>query len=132
MPQDEIVKRLADCDLIVLAYDERTDSASGAVRVALSSLAPVAVTRVGIFQELEDAVGWLPSNDPQAMAPAIADLLLDQDRRRAIQARATAWLQAHDWALVAARLEGMIHGLVAADRLERAMGSAGLLAAVEP
>jgi glycosyltransferase involved in cell wall biosynthesis len=123
LTSEEISDLLEACDLIVMPYDPRTDSASGAVRVALSSLTPVAATRVAIFEEMGEAVGWLDSPEPVEMAASVATLLRDASRRREIQARAAEWLAAHDWSAVSARLEGMARGLVAARRLEAAMAA---------
>jgi glycosyltransferase involved in cell wall biosynthesis len=120
---EEISHLLEGCDLIVMAYEPRTDSASGAIRVALSSLTPVAATRVAIFEEMGEAVGWLDSSEPAEMADSIAGLLRDASRRREIQAHAADWLAAHDWGVVAARLEGMARGLVEAHRLEAALAA---------
>jgi len=113
---EEITELLGGCDLIVIPYDERTDSASGSVRVAISSLAPVVVTRVAIFAELGDAVGWLDSNAPQVIVKTLDDLLRDGRRRQAIRSAAMDWLEEHDWSTVAARLEGMVESLVEARR----------------
>src|SRR5690606_11086350 len=46
---EQIQGLLSGCDLLVLPYDETGDSVSGAVRVAMSSLAPLLATPVKIF-----------------------------------------------------------------------------------
>jgi len=129
---EQISELISECDILVLAYDERTDSASGAVRVALSSLVPVLTTRVGIFADLDDAVGRIDANDEGEMAKEIAAVLRDTARRREIQGQAKAWLDTHDWAAIAARMEGMITALIMAKQLTRLSCEApmnGLLAA---
>jgi glycosyltransferase involved in cell wall biosynthesis len=118
---EEILDRLRECDLVVLPYEPRTDSASGAVRLALSSLAPVAVTPVAIFDELGEAVARLASGEPADMARSIEVLLRDSRRRRDVQARAADWLASRDWGAVGARLEGMLRGLVQSRALQAAV-----------
>lgn len=117
LPTEEIEALLAGCDLIALPYDDSDDSASGAVRTALSTMVPVIATRVKIFAELGAAVGWADSNDPDVLAGAIAALLRSPAKRREIQAGMHAWLAAHDWQRMATTLENMVHGLVRQRRL---------------
>jgi glycosyltransferase involved in cell wall biosynthesis len=117
LPVAQIHALLAGCDLLVLPYDESDDSASGAVRVSLSSMVPFVATRVKIFAELGDAVVWAESNDPDVLAGTIAPLLRSPAKRRAVQAGMHEWLAAHDWQRVAGTLEGMIEGLVRRKRL---------------
>ena len=117
LPVERVQDLLAGCDLIVLPYDDSDDSASGAVRTAVSSMVPLLATRVKIFAELGAAVGWADSNDPEVLADAIAPLLRSPEKRREIQAGMHAWLSAHDWNKMAATLENMIDGLVRQKRL---------------
>lgn len=117
LPVDRVNALLAGCDLVVLPYDDSDDSASGAVRTALSSMVPVLATRVKIFAELGAAVGWADSNDPDVLATTIAALLRSPEKRREIQAGMHAWLAAHDWQKMATTLENMVHGLVRQKRL---------------
>ncbi len=117
LPVARINELLAGCDMLVLPYDESDDSASGAVRVSLSSMVPIVATRVQIFAELGDAVAWADDNDPDVLAATIAPLLRSPAKRRAVQAGMHEWLTAHDWQRVAGTLEGMIEGLVRQKRL---------------
>ena len=114
---ERITELLRECDLLVLPYDESQDSASGAARIVLGSLVPVLVTRVQIFEDLKDAVARVDSNDPTLLGSAIDALLRDREARVGRQQAQRDWLAAHDWGLIAKRLEGMVDGLVAGKRL---------------
>jgi glycosyltransferase involved in cell wall biosynthesis len=114
---DQVERLLSECDMIVLPYDESDDSASGAVRTALATMVPLVATRVKIFGDLDAAVGWADSNDPEVLAGAIAPLLRSPEKRREIQAGMHAWLSAHDWQRMATTLENMLHSLVRQKRL---------------
>ncbi|MHA6769724.1 glycosyltransferase [Sphingobium ummariense] len=117
MPIEQINDLLAGCDIIALPYSESSDSASGAVRVSLSSMVPLVATRVKIFAELGDAAAWADNNDPDVLAEVIGSLLRSPEKRRTVQAAMHEWLNAHDWTRVAGILEGMIQGLVQEKRL---------------
>lgn len=118
LPVEEIQRLLAECDLLVLPYDETGDSVSGAVRVAMSSQVPTLTTPVKIFSDLGDAVASVPTNAPDKLAEAIADLLSSTDRRIQLQQRMLNWLKIHDWGRMAANLEGMIKALAYGRRRE--------------
>jgi glycosyltransferase involved in cell wall biosynthesis len=121
LPQHEVWRLLGDCDLVVLPYPERTDSVSGAVRLAMASQVPVLVTRVKMFAELDngrDIVGWVESNAPDVLARGMAGLLTNTGKRGKIQQNARDWLTGFTWADAAKQLEDMVAGLVAAKRAE--------------
>ncbi|MGE3283110.1 MAG: tetratricopeptide repeat protein [Alphaproteobacteria bacterium] len=116
LPDDRSLALLNECDLVVLPYRDTTESASGAARIALASRAPVAVTPIRIFEELDGAVLRLPGGKTDDLADGIAALLDDAGgRRQAIEA-AGKWLDDHDWQITAARLKGMVTGIVATER----------------
>lgn len=118
LPIEEIDTLLAGCDVIALPYDESDDSASGAVRVSLTSMIPLVATKVKIFAELGNAAAWAANNDPQILADTIDALLKSPEQRRTVQAAMHDWLSEHDWTRVANTLEGMIEGLVKQKRLD--------------
>jgi glycosyltransferase involved in cell wall biosynthesis len=118
LPIEQVDALLAGCDVIALPYDESDDSASGAVRVSLTSMVPLVATKVKIFAELGDAAEWAASNDPEVLADTLTTLLRSPERRRTVQAAMHEWLVAHDWSRVADMLEGQINGLVKQKRLE--------------
>lgn len=117
LPVEKIEKLLGECDVIALPYSESDDSASGAVRTALATMVPLVATRVQIFSELGNAAAWAENNDPNELIRVIGNLLESPALRRNVQANMHEWLDAHDWNLMATRLENMINGLVQERRL---------------
>ena len=108
---DLMLHRLSSCDLLVMPYAPTLESSSGAVRQALASGVPTLVSDLKLFDDLGDAVERLPSSTPEAIAARIDALLRQPASRAALQGRAQAWLEQHDWSLIAERLQGMLSGL---------------------
>jgi glycosyltransferase involved in cell wall biosynthesis len=117
LPVDQITELLSECDLIVLPYDQGQDSASGAVRLAIGSLAPVLTTKVNIFDDVAGIVPQVSGNAPNLLANAMQELLADPSRRERVQEAQRDWLAELAWPRRAARLEGLIEGLIAQRRL---------------
>ncbi len=107
----ESQKLLHGCDLIVLAYDQTPESASGAVRHALASGSPVAASHSAIFDELGAAVHRVNAAGGHELYCDIAALLRDTEHRRSTLISAAAWLAKHDWSAMAKRLFDMAAGL---------------------
>ena len=124
LPQEGSNRLLSECDLVVLPYYESKESASGAVRVALASGAPVATTPIGLFEELGDAVLKLPNSDVQEFADGLRSLLMDVETRRGLQKAASIWLDEHDWSRIARRLNGILSGLHATAPRKRPVSAA--------
>ncbi len=111
LDDDASLDLLSGCDLIVMPYQETPESASGAVRLALSSGVPVAVSAIGFFDDLRDAAHRVDANDPAQLSDGIARLLEDNGLRRSTMPRAAQWLREHAWDLTASRLFGMAQGV---------------------
>lgn len=118
LPNHRSLELLNECDLVVLPYQHTTESASGSVRTALASRAPVAVTPIPIFDDLGSAVLRLPGNDGDAIAAGVAAALESDAVRRELIAEADRLLENYDWRLLAARLHGMVAGIVATRRAD--------------
>ena len=104
---------LTGCDVIALPYQRSKESSSAALRSALVTGIPVAVTPIPLFDEAEGAVFRLQGTEPAAIARGLADMLADQDGRKALAAAAQGWLADRAAAKVAACLFGMVRGVVA-------------------
>lgn len=111
LPDDETLGWLQAADLLVFPYQQTQESSSAAVRWGLASGRPVLCTPLGIFDDVADAVGFLPSIHPEAMRAGMAEWLDDEPRRRQLQNGAARWLNAHDWPRLSQRLKGLITGL---------------------
>ncbi len=110
-PHEESVSRLRKCDLLVLPYEESKESSSAALRTAMASGVPVAVTPASIFNEVMDAVHRFDRNDLESIVEGIDALLRDEEERRKMQKRAEQWLAERGWPDLSRRMFGMLAGL---------------------
>jgi len=110
-PHETSMERLSGCDLLVLPYDESKESASGAVRIALASGVPVAVTPTAIFDDAGSAVHRFPRIDVASIVADVDLLLRDQAARARLQQTAASWVAERSWDVLARRLDGMLNGL---------------------
>jgi glycosyltransferase involved in cell wall biosynthesis len=117
LPEAESTALLAGCDLIALPYAPSRESSSAAVRSALASGVPVAVSPIALFDELGDAVARFADADPAAVAGGIATLLADPVRRAQLSETAALWAADRAAADIARRLLGLQRGLAAQRRL---------------
>ncbi len=119
LPIDECLRLLSGCDLLVLPYDPTEKSSSAALRTALASGVPTAVTPIAIFEEANDAVYRFPGSEVEAVAAGIDLLLRNSKARRSLQCSASAWLAERDWANLSERILGMLRGLCVTGRIQR-------------
>jgi glycosyltransferase involved in cell wall biosynthesis len=113
-PTEQYLPLLSQCDLLVLPYDHTEESTSAALRGALVSGVPTAVTPVEIFEEADGAVFRFAALDVNSVKSGLDALLRDRQKRLNLQQSASAWLAEHDWGVLAERLSGMVSGLRAA------------------
>jgi len=115
LEDSDSLNQLGQADLIVFPYQETGESASAAVRHGIASGRPVAVTPLGIFDDVQDAVHQLPGTTPEQMAQGLRLLidkltLADEDISGKTQA-ASRWCMAHRHAILAQRMTNMLTGL---------------------
>jgi len=107
--------RLAHADLIVFPYQGTGESASGAVRYGLAAGRPVAVTPLGIFDDVETAVHTLPGTSSDDLARGIADLIealaAAPPAMRDKDAAAERWRAEHRYSRIGPRLYRMLIAL---------------------
>jgi len=93
----------AETDVLVYWYDETPfASASGAVRLGLSTGVPVLASPTPWFRELREV-----THQPDDLADGIARLLEDGPLRRRLTQSARAFCQAHSWQRTAARINAL-------------------------
>ncbi|MBS1095852.1 glycosyltransferase [Gluconobacter wancherniae] len=109
---DEINKKLSNCDLLVLPYDNTIESASGAVRTCMTSTIPVVTTDVNIFKELDEAAIRLKSDDDDCLFQTIESLIDSYATRVGQQEKIKNWLSVRQWEKVSDRLENIILTLI--------------------
>ena len=108
---EESRRLLGECDIIALPYQESKEGSSAALRMAMSTGVPVAVTPLPLFDEAGSAVFRFRGTDSTDVADGIAFLLDHQEERQAIQAEMRLWLADRQWPLIARRFQGMLKGL---------------------
>jgi glycosyltransferase involved in cell wall biosynthesis len=118
---------LSQADLVVFPYQQTGESASGAVRQAISANVPVVVTPLPIFDDVASAVHVLPGTSVSAIAQGLECLLRDMQngeaRFEAVQASAATWRGEHYYSVLGLRLSSMMQGL--ARDLERSQEKMG-------
>jgi glycosyltransferase involved in cell wall biosynthesis len=100
---DELVEFLSAADIYVTPYLNAEQSTSGTLAYAVGSGKAVVSTPYRYARELlADGRGVLvPWRDPKAIASAVVDLLADDAKRAAIEARAKEYGRAMAWPAVA-------------------------------
>ena len=106
---EQCLTELAKADLILFPYQTTGESSSAAVRHALASGAPVAVTPLEIFEDVNAAVNRLTGCAPDEMAASVVALLNNQGLEEVIKVgtKAQYWRQHHYHRVVAERLSGL-------------------------
>jgi glycosyltransferase involved in cell wall biosynthesis len=111
LPDEQTLGWLQAADLLVFPYQHTQESSSAAVRWGLASGKPVACTPLSIFDDVAEAVSWLPGTEPSSMAQGIECLLNDTAALQALQRQAAEWVHAHDWQRLSLRLKGLLTAL---------------------
>jgi len=111
LPHEASIALLAQCDVVVLPYEDTNEASSAAARSALSSRRPVVVTPIQIFEELGSAAYRLPGGDAARISAGLSSFLADQSLRQSTLDAAFQWLERHDWKAIGKRFHGMILGL---------------------
>ena len=109
---EESLCHLSHCDVIVFPYQATFESASGAVRLAMSAERPVVTSAIPIFEELGDARFVLPDNSLDKMAEKLIELIENSELQSAIVLRQKSWMHERTWRKMANRLAGIIQALV--------------------
>lgn len=115
LSDEESLRRLAKCDLIVFPYQETGESASAAVRYGIASGRPVATTPLAIFDDVSMAAYQLPGTRPSDIARgirSIADSLRSTDglaQAKALQGE--QWRQEHRYSSLGPRLHNLLSAL---------------------
>lgn len=112
LPEDQSFRLLEKADLIVFPYRESNESSSAAVRYALATGKPVAVTPVNIFEDVTPAVFQLPDIDPGGMAAGLFEIVqamrLKTPEYTTAVSKSREWVDAHRYSGLGQRLSNMI------------------------
>ncbi|MDN7457922.1 glycosyltransferase [Burkholderia cenocepacia] len=114
LPDRESFAYLDAADLIVFAYQDTAESASGAVRYGIAANRPVACTPIPIFDDLGEMVHRFSGTDAHAISDSLGELLRDRALLGSKAEAQAAWIRARSWDEMSARLGGMVRGLAVA------------------
>ena len=103
MEEPKAIALLSETDLIALPYADTPESASGALRLALASGAPVAVSHAAIFDEAEAAVARIETSSVGDLATSLDRILRDIDVRSKLTRSAADWLYCRRWEKMSVR-----------------------------
>lgn len=106
LSDEESLAWLGMADAIVFPYQHTQESSSAAVRWGLSTGRPVFCTPLAIFEDVADAVTFLPGTDSEALAAGLRANL-----ESGPLARQETWLLNHGWSSVSARLRNVLMAL---------------------
>jgi glycosyltransferase involved in cell wall biosynthesis len=132
----ESLSLLSEANLLVFAYQQTGESASGAVRYGLATKRPIAVTPLGIFEDIGNAAFRFTGTSAKDIADGISEYLrelsVQSERAQHIQVEAQKWRDQHDYAAVSKRLFNICSALVRKHppRTHRFHGSSPLLRTV--
>jgi glycosyltransferase involved in cell wall biosynthesis len=82
MEERQIVTRLSECDLVVLAYTHSQEASSAAIRMPLASMTPVLCSDLPIFDEFAEAVHRFPAGNTVELAQRILTLASNRELLR--------------------------------------------------
>ena len=111
MSDKETLKKLSKTDLVVFPYQFTNESASGAVRQAISSFTPVAVTPLSIFDDVAPVVHKLPGCSSTLIAKGLKDWSLNYFRNSTMTDTEIAWRKQHSFKRLGYKLQGLIKSL---------------------
>ncbi|WP_158535379.1 glycosyltransferase [Hyphomonas pacifica] len=77
LPDEETLRRLNACDLIVFPYEKTGESSSAAVRFGIASGRPIARSKLSIFSDVENVTFPVDADDADILAASLEQLIAD-------------------------------------------------------
>ena len=106
----DTLKKLSRTDLVIFPYQLTNESASGAVRQAISSSTPVAVTPLSIFEDVLDVVYRLPGCSPSLIAQGLKNWS-DNCFGNPMTTKEKEWRKQHSFKKLGYRLQNLIRSI---------------------
>ena len=108
LSDEDSFKLLDESDLLVMPYHHTNESASGAIRYAVSTLKPVLCTPEYIFNDVKDIVHFTSDNSVDAIVNSLEDLIENENKLYEKSEKQLLWVEEHDWKNVAVKIEGFL------------------------
>ncbi|WP_345829045.1 glycosyltransferase [Pantoea sp. BRR-3P] len=116
LSDDESLNLLSEADLLLFAYQDTGESASGAVRYGMATSKPVMVTPIPIFDDLGDAVfkfnGFTAAQIAKDITTQLNEIKSESPKWEAVTNSAESWRSQHDYRVVGMRLDNICNGLI--------------------
>lgn len=115
LPDDEILKKLSECDVLIYAYKDTGETSSAAVRHGISSGVPTIVTPAPIFNSNKDSVfiaDGYQAEDLYSKVLFVSELLKDRDKADENAKRIFNTVVKNSRLNISLRLQGMSQGLL--------------------
>jgi glycosyltransferase involved in cell wall biosynthesis len=107
IPEAECLRLLAASELTVFAYQDTAESASGAVRLALSAAPAVLCTPLPIFDDIRSFAYFAEGRDTDSLAAAIKRLIADSPNAQETNRARKHHLRQVEWQICACRLRAL-------------------------
>ena len=115
LSDNDSLEYLNSSDLIIFPYQETGESSSASVRYGLASGKPVAVTPLGIFEDVREASYQLSGTIPQMMAESIQDIIIeienDTEKAKEQKEKRERWKSEHLYSSLGKRLLSITRAL---------------------
>jgi glycosyltransferase involved in cell wall biosynthesis len=103
LPDEEIISRLAECDLLCFPYGESDESATGAVRIALAADCPVLCSPSSVMKDVLPLALILAQINSVSLAEALVVLAIHPEIRGMRDARRRQFVARHSYPIIAER-----------------------------
>jgi len=97
LTDNEIISHLSCADLILMPYQNTTESSSAAVRYALSTGKPVLCTPLAIFDDVSDVIHFTKDITASSIAESIDSLLNDSQLLEVKSNVQKSWVSENSW-----------------------------------
>ena len=110
LEEEEILKRLGTANVVVYPYQNTQESASGAIKLGVSSLTPVAHTPSHIFSDVAGATYVFESGTPEAICYGLRQLLADSQLQGRLREAQEQIVAERGWGKLSRRLLNLLRG----------------------
>lgn len=112
LPDESSLALLEEADILVYPYQKTGESSSAAVRTGLVTKRPIAVTPLSIFEDVGDAVFYLPGTTPEDISAGILDIIeqasTNSEGFTKVMSQLENWLERHQYSSVSSSLNDLI------------------------